>query len=293
MLLLVAIEISLFGLLWKANKAPKVLWTALPALLTVALLYIPQIRKLAVYFGRTLWYHLAAQSLLSEFGISISARTMNLILLLVSIVALGAGPFIIQALFNRLGQTRINAILVPASIVIYAMILIATAIQRGYGVKKQLLIMFPYVLGGIAAFATRHRYHSYVVIGMLCATLPLTGYTILAQEQEAWREAAYAIEELEESHDSILISASYSKMPFDYYYRGSLSTLGVKPGDVPEKLAEIAVSNKRVWLVLNHDEYTDPEEKIPNWLGNNYTLVNELSFRGVDIQLYDTQKPPE
>jgi mannosyltransferase len=296
MLLIVLVQIALFGPLWQATGAGhKPTWPALVAFLVAALLFVPQASSIANQLvlkgGRGAswyWYYSVLQSLLSERGIAASPSQLHAAVVGISVIALVTVGAAAWTLRRRLRRPKIGAGLTWAAMTVYLLILVASAVPRGLSLKRQTLILLPHTLGILAAVISTHGHRSRLLAGLLLVTLPLSGYVVLAQEQEPWRNVACFLEEHAEPQDAIAFNASYMQLPFDYYYQGEARRLGVGPESVPEKLSDLAMSSGRLWLVLSNDEYTDPQGTVQRWLDENRTLLEERTFMRVRLRLYDT-----
>lgn len=293
MLLIVLVQIALLGPLWQATGAGhKPTWPALVAFLVAALLFVPQAssfaNQLVLEGGRgASWYYRALQLMLPERDIAASPSQLHAAVVGISVIALVTVGTAAWALRRRLRRPKIGADLTCAAMTVYLLIIIASAVPRGLGLKRQTLILLPYTLGILAAVISTHGHRSCLLAGLLLVTLPLAGYVVLAQEQEPWRNVARFLEEHAEPQDTIAINASYMQLPFDYYYQGEARRLGVGPESVPEKLSKLTASSGRLWLVLSNDEYTDPQGTVQRWLDENRTLLEERTFMRVRLRLYN------
>ena len=294
MLLIVFAQMVLFGPLWHASGSRReALWSPLLALLVVALLFAPQARKLVTQIVLSGWrggyYYLWVQSILAGWNIAVSPTQLFVVIVSAGVVVLGAVCVALWALRDRLRLARVGPGWAMVAVVFYLLILAASAVPRGLGLKRQVLILLPYALSGVAAVISTHPYRSRLFLGLVLVTLPLTGHVVLVQEQEAWRDVAQFLEQRVESQDVILVNAAYMRRPLEYYYRGDASHLGIGPDGVPEMLSEIAESHGRLWLVLSNEEYTDPQGLVRRWLDRNCTRVEERTFRRVRVRLYDSR----
>jgi mannosyltransferase len=292
MLLLAFTQIGLLGPLWKASNSNRTaLWIALLALLLVSLLFVPQartfVRQLVLSGWQGGYYYMAVQSMLSKWGILISPSQLYTAIGVTAALVLGIGVFSTNVLLSRLKQTQVGTRLILAALAVYVLILIATAIPRGLGIKRQLLILLPYALGGIAALISPSPYRTRLLAVLILVTLPVTGHIVAVREQEAWRDVAQLVENSEEPQDIILFDPSWRQHDFDYYYRGDVPRQRIGEKDVPETLINIIASHQRVWLV----QYIDPPGKVQRWLDENCTLLDEHIFPGVRMRLYDTGPP--
>lgn len=292
MLLLAFAQIGLLVPLWKASNSNRTtLWIALLALLIVSLLCVPQARTFVRQIVLSGWqggyYYMTVQSMLSKWDISISSSQFYAAIIVTAVLTLGIGVFSIKLLLRCLKQGRVGIGVILAALAVYLLILIATAIPRGLGIKRQLLILLPYVLGGIAALISFSPYHSRLLAALILVTLPVTGHIVAVREQEAWRDVAQFVEDNEEPQDIVLFDPAWRQWAFDYYYHGGVPRQGAQEKDVPETLADITASHQRVWL----EQHRSPQGAVQHWLDENCTLLDEYTFQGVRIRLYETGPP--
>ncbi len=293
MLVLVFVQIILFAPLWQASGSGRAtLLPALAASLIACLLFLPQaytfVNQLVVG-GERIWLYLSLRSLLSQLNLTASPSQLHAITVTVGVIIAGivvAAVWVLSRRLKRMKRIRVGKGLIAAAVVVYLLILVATAVPRGLGAKRQVLILLPYVLGGVAVVVSTQRYRARLLVGLILVTLPLTGHVVLAQEQEAWRDVARYLEQRASPQDVIVVSAPYMVQPLDYYYRHLVPRQGIRPNDVPDELAQIVSSHERVWLVLSNDRYTDPQGKIQGWLDENCTLLDERAFPKVRLRLY-------
>ncbi len=292
-LLLLGAQMILFVPLWQSSKAhPRTLFIALVAVVCVLLMFAPQAQTFMsqlVFRGGQVWYYIPLQWLLTDLGITVSSSYLNAALISGGLAFLGATSIIVWKLSSRLQQIRTGWGWLLAVVILYVAILVASAVVRGLGLKRQTLILFPYLLSGIVVIAAMHRYRMRILMGLLLITVPFTSYTLVAQEQEDWRSVARVVEESAEQRDIILLNPSYIQLSFDYYYRGQVPRQGVGPSDVPKNLLPLVTSYERVWLVLAHDRYTDPQETVRRWLDEHCALLGEQVFAGVRVRVYNSK----
>ncbi len=294
MLLIVLAQIACLGLVWRKNGARLgTLLLALLALLIAALLFAPQARLFAaqlVVRGGRVWYYLSLQSLLSMLGITVSTGQLHSVVLWTGAIIFGAACVIVWMLPRR-PSFQSNPAFAIATMVLYAMVLIVCAIPRGFGIKRQTLILFPYVLGVVAIVLATLRRRSAALVVLALLTLPLTGYVLLAQEQEDWRSTASLVGQAADSSDIILLNPTYMQWPFDYYYHGRVLRLGVGPTSVPKQLADSVASHTRAWLVLSSESLVDPQGTVQAWFDSHMRLAQSWSYPGIRVRLYERGTP--
>jgi mannosyltransferase len=123
-------------------------------------------------------------------------------------------------------------------------------------------------------------------------------------QKEAWNEAAAYVSEEARAGDLILFNASWTQIPFDFYYRktgpvveerglpvdlferGTLEPR-MTPEDLP-RLHELIRNRGRVWLVYGHNWYTDPQGLISGALSQALIPVDRQYFQGLEIQRFES-----
>jgi len=161
-----------------------------------------------------------------------------------------------------------------------------------------------YVLlaAGIAALRRRPYILALAAILVAANVVSLREYYVHYGKQ-GWREAAAYVSQQARPGDLILFNASWTQIPFDFYYRETgkpLSEHGLPadlfdrgilepkmaPEDLP-RLGELIRDRERVWLVYSHDWYTDPQGLIPAALTRALTPVERHTYEGLEVRLYE------
>lgn len=294
MLLLLVIQFAVFGPLWKIYRHRKVcIWAPLTAWGLVVGLFLPQLRSFLYQIeqiGRGGGgYLVPLQRLLSGLGLEMTLMQVYrgvISLALTSLLVL----FVLPWLFiPHLGRVRRNGILLLVAVGFYLTILAFSAILRGLVIKRQTLILFPYVVGGISVVLAASLRRAHWLIGLTFLTLPLTGYTLYVQEQESWRDAAWLLEQQATPEDIILVNASYMRLPLDYYYHGPVPRQGVGPESIPDQISALISGYSRVWLILSSEIYTDPHGLVQQWMDQNCVLLEEHILKRIRIRIYQVQ----
>ena len=125
-------------------------------------------------------------------------------------------------------------------------------------------------------------------------------------EKEQWDDAAALVAERVQPDDLILFNATWTQIPFDYYfhrlYNRPVAEHGVPVdlfdrGVLEPKMAASDLSRlraliqgrERVWLVYSHDWYTDPQGLIPSALAEELDLLDRCKFHDLQVRLYGRQ----
>jgi mannosyltransferase len=291
MVLVVVAQIILLVPLWGIyNVRPAARWPVLIALPAALLLSTPTIYTFAldlVLAGGKAGYYLLIQSWLSGWGIDIPQPQLHMATMTMAAITMGGTIIAAYMLPGYLKKIRVRTHLVLAATAIYLAIVIASAVPRGMLLKRQLLVLLPYGLGGIATILAALPYRTRLLAALVLVTLPVTGHIVAVREQEAWRDVTQFVENNEEPQDIILFDPSWRRHDFDHYYHGDVPCQGVWEKDIPETLVNITALHRRVWLV----QYTDPPGEVQRWLDKNCSLLYERTFPGVHMRLYDTEPP--
>jgi mannosyltransferase len=125
-----------------------------------------------------------------------------------------------------------------------------------------------------------------------------------AGDREDWRGAAAHVADRARPGEVVLFSAGWTQLAFGYYYRSTggapveMHGLPVDPfdrgvlepkmtpADVP-RLDRLTAGRPRVWLVLSHDGYTDPDRIVTDRLGQRLRVVEQHDLAGMRIQAYE------
>lgn len=113
--------------------------------------------------------------------------------------------------------------------------------------------------------------------------------------KEQWREAADLVELNSMRNDVIIFCASYCQVPFDYYYQGDLTELGIKKdietGEIAASVDDAVHGKDRLWLVLSHGGQNAP---LRFYLMSRYgsrSIIMAEYFVGIWVLLFDLPPP--
>jgi len=144
-----------------------------------------------------------------------------------------------------------------------------------------------------------------IVMVLAINTLSLREYYVHF-EKEQWDDAAAFVAERVQPDDLILFNATWTQIPFDYYFRRMYNRPVAEHGvpvdlfdqgvlepkmtvdDLPH-LRALVQGHERVWLVYSHGWYTDPQGLIPPALEEESDLLDRWDFYGLQVRLYRRQ----
>ena len=121
-------------------------------------------------------------------------------------------------------------------------------------------------------------------------------------EKEEWAAAAAYVAERVAPGELMLFHATWVQLPFQYYFRHyekstaqhglpvDLFDRGVlepkmSTADLPY-MRNLLTDRQSVWLIYSHNWYTDPQGLIPRELQRQMTLVEQRTFRGLQVMYY-------
>jgi mannosyltransferase len=134
-----------------------------------------------------------------------------------------------------------------------------------------------------------------VAAGIVLASLWPIADMYRFQQKEDWRGAVQYIGAREQSGDVLLMVDEDLWLPFEHYYHGSMTHLGVSrtitDRDFLAARVGLAASNhKRIWLILSH---TDNQMLKDYLMTSGYTeLASEQDFMSVEVDLFTVQSSP-
>jgi mannosyltransferase len=157
----------------------------------------------------------------------------------------------------------------------------------------------------LAAGINQLRYRPYILVAIIMLAtingLSLREY-YFKFEKEQWDDAAQYVAQHAGHDDLILFNATWTQIPFDYYFRRfnhpatehglpvdmferDVLEPKMTPADLP-RMWSLVGHHERIWLIYSHDWYTDPTKIIPSELSQALELLDKQSFQGLEVHLY-------
>jgi mannosyltransferase len=134
-----------------------------------------------------------------------------------------------------------------------------------------------------------------VLLGGLMITFSVVALANYYSRPEYWREdvrgAARYVEANERPGDVVLVPVI--KDVFEFYYGGAAERFVLYPGqagsdgEVAARIEDGVRGHARLWYVEARLWRTDPESRIPAYLGSHYRLIEERSLAGTRLRLYE------
>jgi hypothetical protein len=194
-------------------------------------------------------------------------------------------------------RTAMRLVLSVALVPLVAALALAVLNVKPFN-PRYVAVMFPvFLLLAGAGVGFLRKSNGVVLVGIIVAFFiaSLANYYTRPQYwKEDVRSAARYIEGREEPGDKILAPAVVDV--FDFYYHGSAKRLIIYPGQatsesaVEEGLRPALVDTRRLWFVESRPWFADPGRRIPAYLESSFRRVDEQSFPGVRVSLFELDR---
>ena len=292
--LLVPLQLVLLVYLRARNIAPRnrIAWW-LVSWVAVMAVYIPWMRSPA---ARSFFNSLKTGSYPVQYAaekIRIDARLLMAAILIIAAIALILCLWLIYRFFSQRSNfwddLRSNSALQGLFLTAFIGLLIISVFPRAYSVKKQLLVLWPYILLFFAWIWPWEQKRKAILAFVLALSLISSLINIFFIPKDEWRQAVAYIHSQSEKGDLVLLLPAYMTFPFDYYDKENSERIGIQPSDLPLKLEPTLRSIRRIWLVANRPYLLDPEGKIKKWLDTSAKFLTEKNFYLVETYLYQTK----
>lgn len=275
----------------KARKKAFVFWAA--GWIFVFIAYLPWLKSPAAraFLGPLRKGSYPVQLAAGKLGVEPGLLMVIILGILAPVLVLGL--WLCARLFQKHGRLwevlgsrpRIRRLLLVAFIAV----LIASVIPRGYSIRKQLTVLFPYLLlffGCLWPWEARHK-------KALALVLPLSFLASLVNivfiPKDQWRQAADYIHARSQENDVVVLLPDYATYPFDYYDRGRTRRIGLQPSSFVPEIESLLKEHGRLWLVSNRGDIADPGRKIETWLEANARPVESGSFHLIQTRLFQAE----
>ena len=168
----------------------------------------------------------------------------------------------------------------------FLLLLIASTIPRAYSVKKQLVILWPFVLLIFCWFWPWRKPYQKLLTALLILSLLASIINIYLIPKDQWRETVNFIIKQRQAGDVVLLLPSYMTYPFDYYSQRKITMYGIHPSSDSSQLESLLDDYERIWLISHLIDIADPERIVEGWLENHANRVEEKSFYRIQIYLF-------
>jgi uncharacterized membrane protein len=309
--LIIASQIFYFGLFWKTHRAQRI------RLVTTLIATLISLVPLAVFLGPTatsiaeggFWIPQPSLSSLTDTFVTYAGSSMGKYTLLLLFLGLSLlNLFSITRSAKRTGAKRrrrkgkdtifkigpesadeLLLLVLWLSFPIVIPFVLSHVMTPFYlsrytiGASPALYLL---VAKGMSTLGRKSLYSVLIIITILSSFGIRNYYVVDFKEQ--WREVADLVETNSEKGDVIVLSASYVRRPFDYYYTGDLPEFGVdKNADAQEVEASvdnIVYGRGRMWLIISN---VSVRPLVLDYMETNYDFVSQWRYRGIHVFLFD------
>ncbi|NLS75661.1 MAG: hypothetical protein GXY76_00235 [Chloroflexi bacterium] len=155
---------------------------------------------------------------------------------------------------------------------------------------RQVTILTPFACLAVALALDRWRRRRAAVLALLLlVAVASAGYARATVQKEQWREVAQRMAAQERPGDAVLLHAFYTEPAFSFYYAGHMKVWRFARPEDETRLMQVAQAHERVWLVLSHDAFEDPQRLVERWWDARATLAQEVTLTGIRVRLYETR----
>ena len=109
--------------------------------------------------------------------------------------------------------------------------------------------------------------------------------------KEDYRSAAEYMKEYADESDAIIFVAGSTKLGFEYYGVAGSTPFGLieNESQIEAELLNQAKTHSRLWLILSHEQFTDPKNLLLPWLSSRYPKITEQYPVGIQIHGFSTE----
>ncbi|MEX0672724.1 MAG: glycosyltransferase family 39 protein [Candidatus Paceibacterota bacterium] len=138
------------------------------------------------------------------------------------------------------------------------------------------------------------------LVFLMISTLTIQAYHPETPVRENYREAVADINKEVTARDMVVLSASFSVYPFDYYYKGHAGVYMIPPWeryrgqelppfseeDMNLVMRQSAPWHERIWLLLSYDQ--GYQEEVKRYFDNNFTEIYRKEYSpGLELYVYE------
>ncbi len=128
-----------------------------------------------------------------------------------------------------------------------------------------------------------------VVCSLLISSSASLAKYYAEEQKEQWRELEGYVSQHLAADEVVVFNAPYVVVPFWYYHRHRGNSSYLKLAYTAEQVDQIVrnePSVNGVWLVLSHQEFTDPQGQVKKYLDEAFSLQDKRSYVGIQLYHY-------
>ncbi len=287
--LFIPLQLIVFTVLLAARRTK---WQRLPiwfaAIILSVIAYLPWLRTpnidnfTSLLTGQN---NYISNLLSSRFGIEFQMSLMFIALVALIGLAIILPICFVAArwLFSQSGL-RTNRFLQIALVALFVISLVVFVVPRGYSLKRQFVVYWPFALIILAWFWPWQVEFGRTITLLLILSLGATLINTIFIPKPRWREVNAQIISNQQSGDIVLLEPRYMTIPFNYYNRDATEQTGI--AFASSELATTLPEHERIWFVTHATDY-DAAAQNEAWLMKNAQLIEEHQFYRLRLQLFE------
>ncbi|MDP3765322.1 MAG: hypothetical protein Q8R04_02315, partial [Nanoarchaeota archaeon] len=147
-----------------------------------------------------------------------------------------------------------------------------------FHIKLMLYIIPAYLMFASVGIVRTKWSTPLIAIIIILSIFPLLAYFTNIDKQQ-FREAS----EFLPKNESIFMNIKSAQVPFKYYYGEKDNAIGI--ADANELKLHLSNANS-FWMLFTFTKYSDPQNKIKEFLNENYRLVEKKEFFDIELLHY-------
>jgi hypothetical protein len=275
---------------WLVGLSPLLIWYAqearsYSALASTALIqFVARLQEDRTYYAQVV-------ERLTHTSMSALLAPMAFAALIVMAAALVALYFLFRRGQRWMDSLRKNRAAGAAALALFVAMLAVSVYPRGHSAKRQLLILWPYVIVLMAwwwPWGMENRRRIGFALGL---SLAAAVATIAGAPKDEWRETTAYVTLNAAEGDALATLPGYQWLPFNYYSGGRVARVTLRDGAVADALERARAEHGRLWVAFHTTDRSGPNAETEQWLKRHATLAQRRSFYHIDLRLYTWERP--
>lgn len=165
---------------------------------------------------------------------------------------------------------------------LFILLLLLDVIPRGYSLKRQLSLVWPFLLLGFAWVWPWGKAQKKLLVTVLIFSALAALVNIAVIPKDEWRQVAAHVAAQKEATDVVVLQPGYMSIPFDFYDAGATTSVSFDD----EKIGNLLIEDKRIWLIVHTRDVADVNRSVERWFKTNATALEQTQFYNLTVTLY-------
>lgn len=170
-------------------------------------------------------------------------------------------------------------------VLLFLVLIILSVIPRGYTLKRQVVLLWPYGLLFFAWCWPWQKKYNKLLLSLMMVSIIGSLVNIVAIPKPQWREVAAFIDKNARENDLVILEPSYYTIPYDYYDFKTIDRVGLHASFTQDQLSTLFSEHNYIWLIV-HGTDPYPLLQAQSWLNEHAILVNETDYYRLQVRLY-------